>query len=569
MKSTIRVTSSASSFALRHGFLSACLALTLPGLAAEIPKLIPAQPDALRAWQDKRFAMFIHWGPVSLTGHEIGWSRGSQTPIKDYDQLYKKFNPTLFNAEEWVKIAKDAGMKYMVFTTKHHDGFCMFDTKQIDYNIMNSPFGRDVVKELAAACKKEGMAFGTYYSTCDWYHPDFPLGSPGGRTKKPNANMDRYTEYLRAQVTELIKNYGPLIELWFDVPQETGPERGIPTCNMVRQLQPDILINNRAGGTPADFDTPEQRIGGFNMDRPWETCMTICRQWSWKPNDTMKSLQQCLQTLILTAGGNGNLLFNVGPMPDGRIEPRQVERLKEMGAWLRQHGDSIYATRGGPFKPGKWGASTRRDNRIYIHAFKWNGDKLELPAIPAKITAAKILTGGSVDCKQTDAGITLTVPAASQDPIDTLIALDIDKPAMELAPVKLGGQGGSLAAGAKAKASNVFQKQGSYAAGKAFDDDMETRWATDAGTKQAWLEVDLGKAETFSKVAIHEWEGGHRIRKFEVQYQDGKEWKTIFAGTTVGSDFKKEFPAVTARVVRLNILEATDGPTIDEIEILK
>ena len=537
--------------------------------AAEIPKLIPAQADALRNWQDRRFAMFIHWGPVSLTGQEIGWSRGSQTPIETYDNLYKKFNPTLFNAEEWAKIAKDAGMKYMIFTTKHHDGFCMFDTKQTDHNIMNSPFARDVVKELAAACKKEGLAFGTYYSTCDWYHPDFPLGSPGGNKRKPSPNMDRYTDYLRAQVTELIKNYGPLIEMWFDVPQETGPERGIPTCNLVRTLQPDILINNRAGGTPADFDTPEQHIGGFNMDRPWETCMTICHQWSWKPDDKMKSLQQCLQTLILTAGGNGNLLFNVGPMPDGRIEPRQVERLKEMGAWLQKHGESIYATRGGPFKPGKWGASTRKDNRIYIHAFKWTGDTLELPAIPAKVTAAKVLTGGSVEFKQTDAGITLRVPAASQDPIDTLIALEIDKPAMELAPVKMASQNASLATGAKAKASNIFQKQGTYGPGKAFDDDMETRWATDAGIKQAWLEVDLGKVETFSKVAIHEWEGSHRIRKFEVQFQDGQDWKTIFAGTTVGPDFKKEFPAVTARVVRLNILEATDGPTIDEFEILK
>ncbi len=538
--------------------------------AAEPPKLIPASPDSLRRWQDMRFAMFIHWGPVSLTGHEIGWSRGAQTPIEVYDNLYRQFNPTNFNADEWVAIAKAAGMKYMVFTTKHHDGFCMWDTKQTDFNVMRSPFARDVVKELSAACKKGGLAFGTYHSVCDWHHPDFPLGSPGGRTKKPSPNMDRYTDYLRAQVTELVKNYGPLIEMWFDVPQETGPERGIPTANLVRSLQPDILINNRAGGTPGDFDTPEQRVGGFNMERPWETCMTICRQWSWKPDDTMKSLQQCLQTLILTAGGNGNLLFNVGPMPDGRIEPRQVERLKEMGAWLQKYGESIYGTRGGPFRPGKWGASTRKEKRIYIHAFKWDGDTVQLPAISAKVMSARALTGGSVDFKQSDSGLTLRLPAANQDALDTLIALDLDKNAMELAPVRIASQSASLAVGAKAAASNVNARSPRYGADKAIDDDLDTRWATDTGTKQAWLEVDLGEPKTFSKVAIHEWEGGgKRIQRFELQSKDGNNWKTIFTGTTIGPEFSKAFPAVTARVVRLNILDATEGPTIDEIEILK
>ncbi|MGH7968157.1 MAG: alpha-L-fucosidase, partial [Limisphaerales bacterium] len=385
-----------------HLIFSALTGLALLSIsAAEAPVLSPAQPEAIQRWQDKRFAMFIHWGPVSLTGQEISWSRGAQIPIEVYDKLYLRFNPTNFNAEEWVSVAKAAGMKYIILTTKHHDGFCLWDTKYTEFNIMHSPFGRDVVKELSAACKKQGIAFGTYYSTCDWHHPDFPLGSPGGTTKKPNPNMDRYTEYLRGQVTELIRNYGPLIELWFDVPQETGPERGIPTANLVRSLQPDILINNRVGGTPADFSTPEQQIGAFNMKRPWETCMTICTQWSWKPNDQLKSLQQCLQTLILTAGGNGNLLFNVGPMPDGRIEPRQVERLKEMGAWLQQHGESIYSTRGGPWKPTRSVASTRRGDLIYVHILRWDEPNVSLGNIPAKIIASSLLTGGEPVVKQT------------------------------------------------------------------------------------------------------------------------------------------------------------------------
>ena len=557
--------------------LTAALASGVAARSADAP-VPPAPKDpgapaaAVRRWQDMRFGLFIHWGPVSLTGQEIGWSRGAQTPIEEYDNLYQRFNPTRFDADEWAATAKAAGMKYVVLTTKHHDGFCLWDTKQTDYNIMRSPFARDVVKELSAAVRKAGLRFGTYYSTCDWHHPDFPRGSPGGKTQKPNPNLDRYTEYLRAQVTELVKNYGPLSTLWFDVPQDMGADRSIPTILMLRAMQPDILINNRAGGTPGDYDTPEQRVGGFNMDRPWETCMTICRQWAWKPDDTMKSLQQCLQTLIRTAGGDGNLLFNVGPMPDGRIEPRQIERLKEMGAWMQKHGDSIYATRGGPWKPGRWGASTRKGNTVYLHVFAFEGEELKLPAVPAKVQSARVLTGGKADFKQDETAITLSVPKAHQDPIDTLIALELDKPALELAPVGVGA-GASLATGAKATASNVFQRNNHHAPTKAVDGDMETRWATDAGTRQAWIEIDLGSVQTFTRVAIHEWAGDDkRIRRFAFESKETKDapqWKTVFEGTTVGADFTNAFPAVTARIVRLNILDATEGPTIDEIEILK
>ncbi len=159
---------------------------------------VPANAERLAWWRDARFGMFIHWGPVSLKGTEIGWSRGAQIPQEEYDNLYKQFNPVKFDAHQWAALAKQAGMKYMIFTTKHHDGFCMFDTKETDFNIMNSPFGRDVVKELAEACKEEGIAFGTYHSVCDWHHPDFPHGSPGGTSLKPSPNLDRYEQYLRA-----------------------------------------------------------------------------------------------------------------------------------------------------------------------------------------------------------------------------------------------------------------------------------------------------------------------------------------------------------------------------------
>jgi len=422
----------------------AALCLFSPGLLRAQGNPAPAVSDphqqALERWQKMRFGMFIHWGPVSIKGTEIGWSRGAQIPREEYDNLYKQFNPVQFNADEWVRVAKEAGMKYMVFTTKHHDGFCMWNTKQTDFNVMRSPFGRDVVKELSEACKKQGIAFGTYHSVCDWHHPDFPLGSPGGSTRKPNPNLERYMEYLRKQVTELIQNYGPLSTMWFDVPQEVGPELGKPLVEMVRKLQPDILINNRAyggrGEPVGDYETPEQTIGAFNNKRPWETCMTICQQWAWKPNDNMKSFAQCIQTLVRTAGGDGNLLFNVGPMPDGRIEPRQVERLKEMGDWLKKYGETIYDTRGGPFFPDKWGCSTHRGDKVYVHVMQWSGAELLLPALEQKIGSARALTGGNVTFRQEKEAIHVWLPEANRDAVDSIIELQLAGPVKGMAKSK-------------------------------------------------------------------------------------------------------------------------------------
>ena len=405
--------------------------------AAEKPDQPWLKPDpaAVQHWRDLRFGMFIHWGPVSIKGTEIGWSRGAPIPIEEYDNLYKQFNPTKFNADEWVGIAKAAGMKYMVLTTKHHDGFCLWDTKQTDYNVMNSPFHRDVLKELSEACKKQGIALGTYYSVCDWRHPDFALTSPGGKTKREKSDMDAYQRYLLAQTKELVIGYGPLLTLWNDVPQAYSG-RGFETIRMVRGLQPDILVNNRTGNG-GDYDTPEQTIGGFNMKRPWETCMTICNQWAWKPNDKMKSLEQCLHVLVRTAGGDGNLLFNVGPMPTGEIEPRQVERLKEMGQWLQKYGQTIYGARGGPYQPGKTVVSTRQGTMVYLHLLGNKEELVTLPKLPAGIVNSKVLTGGQATVAQTEQGMVIRLPVADRDPIDTIIALELDKPALEIEPIRL------------------------------------------------------------------------------------------------------------------------------------
>ena len=292
--------------------------------------------------------------------------------------------------------------------------------------------------------------------------------------------------------------------------------------------------------------------------------MTICRQWAWKPNDQMKSLKQCIQTLVSTVGGDGNLLFNVGPMPDGRIEPRQVDRLREMGVWLSKYGRSIYGTRGGPFKSGSWGASTNKGNTIYIHVFNWDGDTITLPPIPRKIIASSVLTGGTATVKQTKEAIEISVPKAYQQELDTIIALKLDGPANEITPRAL--TSGSLSTAKKVKASNVYQNMRQYSADKAVDDDPATRWATDTGTKQAWLEIDLGKSTTFNNVVINE--EFDRVQQYELQCKDGGQWRTIADGKKIGRKLKLEFsPPVTTRYVRLNILKASDGPTIWEFQL--
>jgi alpha-L-fucosidase len=516
----------------------------------------------IQAWRQMKFGLFIHWGPVSLKGTEIGWSRGGERrgrtgtgsiPAEIYDNLYKQFDPVKFDAEQWVQMAKDAGMKYLVFTSKHHDGFSMFDSKLTDYKISNSPFKRDVVGELADACHKGGLKLGYYYSPPDWYHQDY-------RTE----NHARYIKFLHGQLREICSNYGKIDIIWFDGLGGSAKDWDSENLfKMIRQLQPRVIINNRAG-LPADHDTPEQRIGKFQNDRPWETCMTICRQWAWKPNDQMKSFEQCIQTLVKTVGGDGNLLFNVGPMPDGQIEPRQVERLKEMGAWLKKYGQSIYGTRGGPFKPGPWGASTHKGSTIYVHVLNWSGEQLILPPIPMKIVANSVLTGGTANVKQTDEAIEISVPKAYRQEIDTIVKLQLDGPAGELAPIGL--PSASLAHEKKVRASNIYQKNSHYGPDKVVDDDPATRWATDTGTKQAWLEVDLGKAATFNQVKIAE--AYDRVQEFELQYKNSTQWKTFGRGTKIGADYSKTFEPVTARQVRLNILNSTDGPTIWEFQLL-
>ena len=413
-----------------------------------------AQRDARTAWwRDARFGMFIHWDMSSIAGTEISWSRKGSKPLDNgndpagyvedpvYDHLYQQFNPVNFDAKAWVQLAKRAGMKYLVFTSKHHGGFCMWDTKLTDYSIMNTPFKSDVLKELADACHAEGLRFGIYYSPRDWHHPDYGIG-----------DNRKYVAYLDGQMRELLTNYGQVDVLWFDSYGRGDPQSfwHIPeTWSLIKSLQPQVMMNNRLKALRAknnlpqysgDFDTPEKKLGSYRDDRLWESCMTVVAAkptggWSYRPDGVAKSFEESLHMLASCAIGDGNLLLGVGPDPTGIIPADQSAPLLEMGKWLKRNGESIFGTRGGPFKPGEYGGTTRKGKTIYVHVFNWPQGALQLPPIPVKLVHARLLNGSKVDARQSDAGLEISVPESSRQKVDMVVALDFDGDVMEFPAV--------------------------------------------------------------------------------------------------------------------------------------
>jgi len=583
-------------------------------------------------WRDARFGMFIHWGPGAFAHanslswpkvpgrpsyHELGYMadhtkadelsaeevrkyyknykrggrNGIPSKVKIYNSLYKIFNPVKFDADAIAQMAKDAGAGYVVLTTKHHDGFCLWDSAYTDYDIMSTPFKRDICKELADACHKRGLKMLWYYSVVDMRDARYDVKNP-----KP------YEKYMFAQIKELLTKYGEIEGMWWDGGKIK--KDNVKLFKMMNTIHPGILTNGRVGKIPAgvSFGSPEQKLGSFQMDRPWETCAVINgTSWIWNGGEDIKSVNTCLQMLIGCVVGDGNLLLNFGPEPDGTITPRVKEVYLGMGKFLKKYGESVYKTRGGPYKPGHWGGSTRRGKNVYLHITeRWPGGVLELPALPAKVVSASALTGGKPTIEQGNGKLVVRLDPKDHKIPDTIIKLTLDKDAMGIAPIET-LRGETLTTDAKVAASsssNPKSKRGSpltvveYSfesgkikkeygeesdddkvhinrnTGKKWDSAEVARikkmlggthhghfwrfWEPKANDKQPWLEVDLGKPKTFTGVGVRELYG--QVRGFEIQAFVGGKWKTIHKGDTLDDFFVHLKKPVTARRVRIVIL---------------
>jgi alpha-L-fucosidase len=415
--------------------------------AQEAYRPAPENITAREAFRDARFGMFIHWGVYSLLadGEWVMNSRG--IPATVYEKLPASFNPTQFDAAEWVALARAAGMRYITITSKHHDGFAMYDSASSPYDIVDAtPYGKDVLKALAEECRAQGLPLFFYYSQLDWHHPDyFPRGFTGRQTGRPESGaFSRYIDYMNGQLTELLTNYGPIGGIWFDGmwDQPEAAWRLPETYALIHKLQPAALVGSNHHHAPysgEDFqmferDLPGANTAGFNQtsisDLPLETCETMNDSWGFRLQDgKYKSTRELVAYLARAAGHDANFLLNVGPMANGKIQPEFVTRLREMGTWLAKFGESIYGTRGGPVSPRPWGATTQRDDTVYVHVLDWPaGDALWVP-LARGVRAARYLADGSpARFTAAEGGVLLApIPERVRDAYDTVVALELVK----------------------------------------------------------------------------------------------------------------------------------------------
>ena len=432
------------------------LLLSLTSFGQE--KYIPTKENLeAREWfQDARFGLFIHWGVYSVLGDGEWVMNNQNISIKEYEKLSTFFNPVYFDAEEWVLMAKNAGMKYITITSRHHDGFSMFDSKASDYNIVDrTPYGKDVLKMLAEACRKHDMKLFFYYSQLDWYRDDyFPRGRTGtGIEGRGEGNWDDYIDFMKAQLTELLTNYGEIGGIWFDGEWDQikwdGKRFGTKIMDfkldevykLIHDLQPQALIgsNHHLAPNPGeDFQMFEKDLPGRSTksfatkaedigNLPLEVCETINGSWGFNLKDRKhKSKKDLVQYLVKAAGYDSNLLLNVGPMPNGRIQKEHIKSLKEVGEWVNDYGKTIYGTRRGPIDPTDEIASTQIDNTVYIHLLNKYKKTYFIENFHPKIKDLKYFDSNQkVSYEKTKSGLIINIDQDKLDPIDTILVLNI------------------------------------------------------------------------------------------------------------------------------------------------
>ena len=402
----------------------------------------------LNWWREARFGLFIHWGLYAIPagvwqGQEIPgigeWiMHRAQIPVAEYEKLAAQFNPTGFNAAEWVGLAKQAGQKYLVITAKHHDGFCLFKSAHTPYNLVDAtPFKRDVIRELADECARQGLRFGLYYSqTQDWHHPGGAAFQHQSESKEEweqkeaRKDFSGYIEhYVKPQVRELLTNYGPICLIWFDTPMYIQDQQSRELLELVHTLQPDCLVCGRVGNAMGDYASArDNRIPGMRVEGDWETPATINDTWGYKLNDhNWKSTTDLVHKLVDIASKGGNYLLNIGPTALGTVPQPSIERLQGMGSWLAANGESIYGSQAGPLQGLEWCRTTAKAGKVYLHVFDWpQGGQLVVNGLAGDFRRAYLLTDPHTPLalQRQAGGWAIQGPAAAPDALDSVVVLE-------------------------------------------------------------------------------------------------------------------------------------------------
>ena len=397
----------------------------------------------MKWWHQAKFGMFVHWGLYSIIGRHEWVMELEGIPLAEYEELARKFKPKPKAAREWAKLAKKAGMKYMVMTTKHHEGFCLFDTQYTDYCAPKQACGRDLVAEYVEAARAEGLRVGFYYSLMDWHHPD------GARCATDEAARRRFVDYIHGQVRELCTNYGQLDILWYDVNWPLSAEgwESAKMTRMARQLQPGLIVNNRSG-LPEDFGTPEQHIRAEDGGRAWEACMTMNESWGFhQADDAWKSPRQIVRNLITCARGGGNYLLNIGPRPDGSIPAPSVRTLDTVAQWMKKNGKTIYDADPCAVGSSMFASFTRQGRTLYVHVHFWPGESWAIGGLRTKVKSARLVsTGKQVKFEQDPYRIRFSgLPAKAPDDPVTVLALECASlPRQDMTKVRIGKKRGRV-----------------------------------------------------------------------------------------------------------------------------
>jgi alpha-L-fucosidase len=556
-------------------FLFSILSLSMSMLAQNVETNSGSKQNdpKMQWWREAKFGMFIHWGlyavPSGKWGEKTTYGEWLMHTAKisraEYSSLAKQFNPTKFNAEEWVKIAKDAGQKYIVITSKHHDGFAMFKSSD-PYNIYDAtPFKRDILKELADACRKNDVKLGFYYSQAqDWYHPGGAVANSKEWDETHIADMNQYVDNIVVpQVKEIMENYGDVAVLWWDTPTNITPEMAQKISAVIKKY-PNLITNNRlGGGVGGDLETPEQFIPATGFPgRNWEVCMTMNGHWGYNAyDDQWKSTTDLLQKLIDIASKGGNFLLNVGPNQYGVIPEVCQQNLKEIGDWLKINGDAIYGTQASPFPFLSWGRATRKGQTIYLHVFNWPKEGKLMVPIGNKIKKAYLLADGttSLNVKAGKGNSMIQLPNYAPDKMASVVAIQIEgEPVVQSIP--------SASKMVVASSSDDVAKLRTLT-----DGDPKAGWKAAKGEKTATLEIDLGTPiaiQSFSLVEPwHPWSGV--TQKHELQYLQGSEWKTIFKGQTEGTGLTKLFTPLMAQKFRVILENVKFEPAVNELILFR